>query len=229
MENNIKKLIDHCSVCHGFTCHQLEQLLQENQGFIKNYKKGSSIFTETERPTRFFILIDGKVNISRNTLNGKRILMTTIENVGDIFGEVYLFIHKEQYEMTAEAVEDSVVLELSNHIFTESFPNSPQLSETLRNNLLHIFANKAYLLSRKVQMLSTSNIREKIAWYLIEHQKKDGSLEGNFKREYMADYMNITRPSLSRELSNMQKEGILSLHGRNIIIENQEKLESYLL
>ena len=45
----------------------------------------------------------------------------------------------------------------------------------------------------------------------------------------MADYMNVTRPSLSRELSNMQKEGILSLHGRNIIIENEEKLESYLL
>lgn len=229
MENNIKKLISHCSVCHGFTCEQLKQLLQENEGFIKNYKKGSSIFTETECPTRFFILIDGKVNISRNTLNGKRVLMTTIEDVGDIFGEVYLFIHKKQYEMTAEAVEDSVVLELSNHIFTESFPNSPQLAETLRNNLLHIFAHKAYLLSRKVQMLSTSNIREKIAWYLIEHQKKDGTLEGNFKREYMADYMNVTRPSLSRELSNMQKEGILSLHGRSIIIENQEKLESYLL
>ena len=38
----------------------------------------------------------------------------------------------------------------------------------------------------------------------------------------------MTRPSLSRELGNMEKEGIVKLEGRKIIIMSQEKLEEYL-
>ena len=41
----------------------------------------------------------------------------------------------------------------------------------------------------------------------------------------MADYLNITRPSLSRELGKMQEEGILELSRRQILVKDQEKLE----
>ena len=44
----------------------------------------------------------------------------------------------------------------------------------------------------------------------------------------MADYLNITRPSLSRELGKMQEEGILELSRRQILVKDQEKLEFYL-
>ena len=47
-------------------------------------------------------------------------------------------------------------------------------------------------------------------------------------REEMADYLNVTRPSLSRELSNMVKDGIIRNEGRDIVIIDQDKLESYL-
>lgn len=55
-----------------------------------------------------------------------------------------------------------------------------------------------------------------------------GVVRTPLSREEMADYMNVTRPSLSRELGNMVKEGILALEGRKIVVQNQEALESYL-
>ena len=47
-------------------------------------------------------------------------------------------------------------------------------------------------------------------------------------REAMADYMGVTRPSLSRELGKMQTEGLIRLEGRRIIVTDQEGLEMYL-
>ena len=50
----------------------------------------------------------------------------------------------------------------------------------------------------------------------------------NLSREEMADYLNFTRPSLSRELGKMQEEGILELDRRQILVKAQEKMELYL-
>ena len=47
-------------------------------------------------------------------------------------------------------------------------------------------------------------------------------------RESTAIYLAVSRPALSRELSAMQKEGILAVESRTIHILDREKLEEYL-
>ena len=98
----------------------------------------------------------------------------------------------------------------------------------MRNNLLTVFANKAYRMNQKLRVLGGGGIREKIACFLVEQQDKEGRINGSFSREEMADYLNVARPSLSRELGKMQKEGIISLERRQIQIKDQKRLEEYL-
>ena len=62
----------------------------------------------------------------------------------------------------------------------------------------------------------------------VECQDSEGQIHMNLSREEMADYLNITRPSLSRELGKMQEEGILELDRRQILVKDQEKMELYL-
>jgi CRP-like cAMP-binding protein len=47
-------------------------------------------------------------------------------------------------------------------------------------------------------------------------------------REALADYLNVARQSLSRELSAMQEEGLIEVSGKRSIILDQERLEEYL-
>ena len=47
-------------------------------------------------------------------------------------------------------------------------------------------------------------------------------------RQEMADYLNATRPSLSRELMKMQDEGMLSVSGRQITVLDQDSLKGVL-
>lgn len=83
-------------------------------------------------------------------------------------------------------------------------------------------------MNQKVKVLGCASIREKIVRYLFERKNADGTICGNLVREEMAEYMNVTRPSLSRELGSMQKEGILEIQGRDIRIADWEKFEMYL-
>lgn len=217
------------ALCKGFTQDELLCLLEENSTEIKKYEKGSFVFEEGDVPDRLYVLIYGLVEVSKLTFSGKKILITTIENPGDMFAEVYMFMGKSKYDMSAQTGEESLILSISSEFFENiSYNTNALAAEKIRKNLMSIFAMKAYNLSGKVRLLGCGSIREKISLYLIENQTPSGEIAKNPSREELADYLNVTRPSLSRELGNMEKEGIIRLDGRKIVIVSQEKLEEYL-
>lgn len=219
---------------------ELDMLLQSRYCQVKKYSKGRFVFLEGDRPRSLYLLMEGRISISQSTMSGKRILITDIDHPGELFGEVYLFIEKEAYDMDARAEEETMVLELSHQILRQGIPKQNRerlgdmpedmegLYSRLQYNLMGIFAGKAYQMNRKVKVLGASSMREKIARYLLDRQNEEGLITGNLLREEMAEYMNVTRPSLSRELGRMQKEGILEIRGRDILVLDQERLETYL-
>ena len=86
---------------HGMTEQKIEEILMQEQCRRKKYEKGTFVFLEGDVPKSLFLLIQGKVTISQSTMSGRRILLTDITRSGDLFGEVYLFIGKEAYDMDA--------------------------------------------------------------------------------------------------------------------------------
>jgi len=214
----IEPILEKCELFNNVEQAKRSSIL-ERCGTIKTYEKGAFVFEETDAPSKLYILISGKVAIFKDTMSGKRILITGIEHSGEMFGEIYLFLGCESYGMYAQAQEDSVILRLTETVFE---------SRTLQNNMMHIFAKKAYAMNRKIKILGGSDIREKVVRYLFEWQGADGEIHGDLRREEMADYMNVARPSLSRELGKMQEEGIIRMEGRRILIADREKFESFL-
>ena len=225
--DSIIQALSKSALCKEFTQDELLSLLEENNTEIKKYEKGSFVFEEGDVPDRLYVLIYGLVEVSKLTFSGKKILITTIENPGDMFAEVYMFMGKSKYDMSAQTGEESLILSISSEFF-ENISYNTNAAEKIRKNLMSIFAMKAYNLSGKVRLLGCGSIREKISLYLIENQTPSGEIAKNPSREELADYLNVTRPSLSRELGNMEKEGIIRLDGRKIVIVSQEKLEEYL-
>ena len=195
----------------------------EQEGTVRTYSRGERIFQETDRPDSVYMLLNGSVIIAKETFSGKRILLAQLENPGALFGEV---MEKASYDMYVEALTQVSVLIMSSRIFTDREENS--LSRKLRENLLEVFAGKAYNMNRKLRILGSGSLRERIVRFLVECQDSEGQIHMNLSREEMADYLNITRPSLSRELGKMQEEGILELDRRQILVKDQERMELYL-
>ena len=87
-----------------------------------------------------------------------------------------------------------------------------------------MFARKAFTLNTKIQVLNSGSLRQRIVRYITNCEEVDNVVKMTLTREEMADFLNTTRPSLSRELSNMQKEGLIEINGKHIILLDEEAL-----
>ncbi|MDD3746654.1 MAG: Crp/Fnr family transcriptional regulator [Anaerostipes sp.] len=209
-----------CVLFQGMDDCELEEIIKQIGNHTKTYQKGEFIFGEDTKPTEIYILLDGKVSIGKDTPSGKHIIITQIEEEGDMFGEVYLFIKKESYEMYALAEEETKVLAISKSVFGIQSELKRNLVLKLQENLMRIFASKAYQMNQKIKILGGASLREKIVNYLFEFYPKETEILLP-RREEWAAYLNVTRPSLSRELGKMQKEGLIEMRGKKLYIRGE--------
>jgi CRP-like cAMP-binding protein len=95
-------------------------------------------------------------------------------------------------------------------------------------NMIKIISKKAINLNKTIEYLSVKSIRQKIAYYLLDQYKKTKSRNFmlDMNRNELSDFLNVTRPSLSREMANMRDEGLIDFHRSSIKLLNIDKLSS---
>lgn len=193
---------------------KLENLLEIEE---VNYKKGSYIFRQNEKAKNLYYLLKGDIIVSKIDFNGKRsIVQNFTEDV--LFGEVYAYLN-EAYDFSAMANEDSKVVVIKD--FKKVF--LCDIDKTFLLSFIDLLANKCLFLSRKNQINTQFTLRQKIANYLI-YNEKDNLVNLNMTREELADFLSTTRPSLSRELSKMNDEGIIEVKRKKIKILDKDTI-----
>ena len=70
---------------------------------------------------------------------------------------------------------------------------------------------------------SNKTIRNRVLAYLsyVSIQKKSTSFQIPFNRQQMADYLNVERSALSKELSKLKKEGLLDYNKNEFILKKE--------
>ena len=223
----LQKILKNSPLFRGLTDEELEDFMQTSGASVRKLKKNEIIFDMEEKPEKMFILLQGAIAICKDTLSGRRIVMTNIDECGDIFGEVYLFLRKESYDFyTIALTGDTAILNIPKNIYVES--SGKDYYHCLVKNILEILSQKAYNLNQKLSIVTSGSLRQKISKLLLTAMDQDQRVELGMKREQMADYLGVARPSLSRELANMQNEDLIDIKGQIVEVLNVEALESEL-
>ena len=81
----------------------------------ETFSAGTIIFNEKTRGERLYLILDGKVKISKVTKSGMETSLAVLEK-GDFFGEMELIEDQERSARTT-ALEDTVVAGIANHDF----------------------------------------------------------------------------------------------------------------
>ncbi len=212
----------------NITPKEIETILSCSKSKTVKYQKESFIFLSGDIPKKLFLLVDGKINICRDELNGKRKVIATISKGGELFGEIFLFLNKSSYDNYAVAVENSVVIEIPKEYLYSNCSHNCNFHKTMISNLMSIFAQKAYYLNQKLNILSSNNLRQKICKLLLSNHSSNGEFTLKMNREDLADFLNVARPSLSRELMKMKNENLIKIVGKKIFINNFDKIKEYL-
>ena len=188
------------------------------------YQKDSFIFFEGDLPKALFVLKSGVVQIEKNDADGKRTIMNRFETPETVFGEVYAFLQSTPYDYSCRIIADAEILSIPANILSAS-ATLPAVQTKIVQNLLSILAHKAYFLNQKLLIFSSFTLRKKIAVYLLQQAHGQPKITLTLNREAMAEYLAVPRPSLSRELMNMQKDKLLTI-SKDTITVNIDKLEA---
>ena len=114
----------------------------------------------------------------------------------------------------AVAGEDAVIAFLSLEVVRACKNMTNEWHGKLLTNLLQVSVRKNLVLSTRIFCTSGKTIRSRLLTYLTGQQVKAGSttFQIPFDRQQLADYLNVDRSALSKELGKMRDEGIVDFY-----------------
>lgn len=193
---------------NGMTNEQSEQIVKECDGKKVLLKKNETLFRRDEQLKKIVLVLSGELIVTSIDYWGRRTILSAVTQ-NSLFGGGFAFSDKETLPFDVTAKEESVVLILDSKKIIDYQGKNSELFNKLLKNLINILANRNVNLIEKIKNLSQRNLRQKIATLVSSHAK-NGKAVLPYNRQEMADYLCVDRASLSREIANMKKEGILT-------------------
>ena len=181
---------------------------------IKKYKKGDIIFNDGDICTKIGFLESGSISIVTNTYGENEYEINHIDDNG-FFGTYLLFSDNPIYLGSAICKKASTVIYFTKDNIIKAFSDTSFLE-----NYLKLVSNASIALQNKVKILSQRSIKEKILFILYQNFQQTNSKTYYIKsKEQFANLINVTRPSLSRSLIELDAEGVLSFDRHTITLK----------
>lgn len=188
---------------------EIRNMLQELHSMERKIKKGSIFLHAGDTTDAMGIVLEGSVTIESNDMWGNRTILSHV-GLGQYFAETYALLPDEPMLVDVRASEDSRVLflyvgNLSENSFSASW------KEKILKNLLLISSHKNLVLSGRSFHTSPKSCRGRLLSYLnsVSMQKRSLEFDIPFDRQQLADYLNLERTNMSKELGKMRNEGII--------------------
>lgn len=202
----------------------LEQLANSYSHLQKSYSKGSIIHNENDPCRHMDFVVTGTLDIQQIDEYGNMLTITKFSK-GQSIASNTLFHPLQQYPMTICANTDVILLPLSKQDIL-SLSSNPVFLEAFLTDI----SRRASILSHTIKNITRKSLRNKLIDYLKVLYTTQGSLQVTLPitKTELANTFGVARPSLSRELTAMQKDGLLSYH-RNTISLTSEFNQLYII
>jgi CRP-like cAMP-binding protein len=203
----------------------ISKLLSKVNIQIHSYKKDALIASEGDLCSNMGFILKGQIDVLKSNASGNIVVVYSLKQ-GDSFGDALVFAEVHEYPSSLLATKESKVLMISSADILALC----EKDHNFQRNLIKSLSERIIYLNQKVKILSHRTIRQKLSYYILEESQKQKSLDLKCRhtRSDIADLIGSTRPSVSRELSNMQSKGIIRLTPKSILILNKFMLEELL-
>lgn len=224
--DDIISILKKCVLFQSMTFTDIESSLEKTNYEVSNYKKNEIIAIEENECTGIGIILNGSIEIQKTFPSGNVVTINRFE-AGNIFGEAIVFSKKHVYPATIMSIDSSQIM----FVHKNDIIKLCSVSDKFLNNFMAILSDRILMLNSRIKILSHGTIRKKIANFLLDEYKKQNNnfLKFSYGRKKMAEILNVPRPSLSRELMKMKKDGLIDFDKNVIKIINISILEECLI
>lgn len=200
-----------------------------HQGTKLQYEKGEFVVRPGGTPQGIFYIVSGLVKAYDITKYGEENLLI-IRKADELLGLTWA-ITGENRQIIYATLAPTVLLQISHQQFTEFIRKNPDAALPLVDMLVDMYK----LHSERILNLEYRTVRERLISFLLTYvnrfgkHTKDGVLiDVPLRHQDIASSISATRETTGRELSALEKLGLLEGGHSRIILKNIEKLKGYL-
>ena len=203
------EMISQTALFQGCSPSETEKLLHGLKTFTKKYKKGAPVYLAGTPVTDIGIVLYGTVQIENNDLWGNKSILSHVE-AGQAFAETYALCG-EPLMVDVAAAEPCEILWLDLVPMLQQQNTAASWYPKFLHNLLLLSMQKNLALSQRIRCTTPKSARGRLLTYLSAQAVRAGSTHFSipFDRQQLADYLNLDRSALSKELGKMRDDGLI--------------------
>lgn len=210
-------LLFFCTMCRGKSPGQIAELKCAIEHTVKKYKKGEYVASQGDKVSFLYMLSRGKVKTEIMSDSG---LTLSVEEITAPYplAAAFLFADNNRFPVDVVALEDCEVILTSKASIEKQMAQCP----VFLRGFIAFIANRVQFLSERLKIFSQKGIKAKIAYYVLQRDK-NGSFELGRSIAALAEYFGVERPSLSRAISEMVRDGVIEFEsGKGKILNYHE-------
>ncbi|SHQ77127.1 cAMP-binding protein [Mycobacteroides abscessus subsp. abscessus] len=206
--------------------YELGELLKSAERIVP-IKKGSYLFKEGQEAKQMYIILSGKVQISKMNAEGNELSLRLCKH-NDIVGELTLFTVDPRYIFNAKIIENGEVAAINITDLEQAFFKNSQLAfEFLRWMNDHIRKTitkfRDLVLNGKKGALYSTIIRLCNSYGVVRENGIEISVP--LTNQDLANFCGTARESISRMLTELRKKHIISINKKIITVHDLSYLK----
>lgn len=189
-------------------------------GRLKKYRKNELLFSVQQKADGLYYVQSGEIRVFKMDAQGREVEVVRLEP-GDFLGEAILF-ESNLFPFFAQAVKDSQVLFFEKNKIFKKIEEEPSVAKFF----LNLLAKKCVILNKRIETLGLQTVRQRLVQYLLLNCSGEElcTVELKTKKVEIAKILGTISETLSRNLKQMQDEGLIEVEGSKIHIKNCTKL-----
>ncbi len=206
-------------IFNGLTGAELDQV--RAIAVDRFYDRGKSVFFEGDPGDGFYVVVDGKVKISKLSPDGKEKILH-IYGPGQPFGEVPVFAGK-RFPANAQTLSKSHLLFFPRTGFIRLITENPSLAL----NMLAVLSGRLRQFTVQIESLALKEVPARLASYLVYLAKEQGVPDAvtlDISKGQLASLLGTIPETLSRIFARMNGVGLIEVEGKRILLLDREGL-----
>jgi CRP-like cAMP-binding protein len=192
---------------------------------LRTLRKGDRLFSAREPAEAFFVVVSGRVKLSRSTPQGREHVVEVIR-AGESFALMPV-LEGGAYPVDATALGDASLVRIPRDGYLRLLARRPELHARASREV----AERLRRFTTRLEDVATRPVPSRIAAHLLRLAEKDcgGADPGTVvdlgaTREVAAASLGTVREVFIRALRGIEKGGVVALRGRRIEILDPDRL-----
>ena len=186
------------------------------------FRNGETIMEYANSMNKIGLILYGRAVLYCCDKDGNEYMIDELKRDA-VFGEPFLLPADSQHYYV-NAVEETKVMFIDYEHVIKRCEQACHHHSQMVSNLLQMTASQSRQQMERIYVLSRTTTRKKILAYLNRLSGENHNCKIRIPMSYtaLAQYLSVDRSAMTRELKNLEEEGILKKEGRNIYLSRED-------